>query len=249
MDVNGMIEREEREGIVTLRLAHGKANALDIEFSDGITAALRDAASARAVIITGTKSIFSAGVDLFRLTNEGAPYVDRFFKALDDVLTALLMFPRPLVAAINGHAIAGGCLIAAAADARIMSGGTIGVPELSVGVPFPAIAIEILRLAAPANAQKLATTGQVLAAQDALARGLVDEIVEPDQLLARAHEVASRLASAPAEAFRITKMHLRQPFLDAARARAALDRDALAVWAAPATHDHIRAYLQKTIRK
>src|SRR5205823_1752542 len=99
------IEREERNGIVTLRMAHGKVNALDIELARAITDALREAASARAVILTGTKSIFSAGVDLVRLTSEGAPYVQRFYPALDEVLTALLAFPRPLIAAINGHAI------------------------------------------------------------------------------------------------------------------------------------------------
>ena len=244
-----MIERDEREGILTLRLNHGKANALDLEFCDAITAALRGAESARAVIITGTKSIFSAGVDLFRLTGERAPYVRRFFPALDDALTAILMFPRPLIAAINGHAIAGGCLLAAAADYRVMSGGTIGVPELSVGVPFPAMAIEILRQAAPVHAHRLATSGQVLQAPDALSRGLVDEIVEADQLMQRAHEIALRFAGAPSNAFRITKAHLRQPFFDAARSRAALDREALEVWCDPATHEHIKSYLQKTIRK
>jgi enoyl-CoA hydratase len=244
-----MIEREEKDGIVTLRLAHGKANALDAEFSKAVVTALREAASARAVILTGTKSIFSAGVDLFRLTNEGAPYVERFFPVLRDVLTELLTFPRPLVAAINGHAIAGGCLIAATADYRLMSGGTIGVPELSVGVPFPAIAIEILRYATGTNANRLATSGQVISAQDALSRGLIDVVVEPDQLMPRALEAATRFASIPPDAFRITKSHLRAPFVAAAQARKAADEEALKVWCDPRTHEHIKAYLAKTIRK
>jgi enoyl-CoA hydratase len=244
-----MIEREESDGIVTLRLQHGKANALDVEFSQAIVDALRAASSARAVILTGTKSIFSAGVDLIRLTNEGAPYVEKFFPVLGDVLTEMLMFPRPVVAAINGHAIAGGCLMAATADYRIMAGGTIGVPELSVGVPFPAIAIEILRFAAPTSAYRLATSGQVVSAEEALARGLVDELAPPDQLMARAREAAARLGSIPPDAFRITKGHLRAPFLAAARVREAEDREALKVWSDPRTHQHIKEYLARTIRK
>lgn len=244
-----MIERKEDNGIVTLRLEHGKANAFDVEFCEAITRALRDASGARAVIVTGTRSIFSAGVDLFRLTNEGADYVKRFFPALDELLTALMEFPRPMVAAINGHAIAGGCLLAASADYRVMSGGTIGVPELSVGVPFPAMAIEILRMATPTHAHRLATSGQVVSAQEALSRSLIDEIVEPDQLMPRALQVAERFASAPPDAFRITKSHLRAPFLQSARSRSKEDREALAVWCDPRTHEHIKAYLARTIKK
>src|SRR5205814_1823048 len=70
-----MIERETNDGIVTLRLAHGKASALDVELCGAIIESLNDARDARAVILTGTGSIFSAGVDLFRMTNEGAPYI------------------------------------------------------------------------------------------------------------------------------------------------------------------------------
>jgi enoyl-CoA hydratase len=246
---DSMIDREEREGVVTLRLAHGKANALDIELCDAITAALRDAVAARAVIVTGTRSIFSAGVDLFRLTNEGAPYVERFFPALVEALTALFVFPRPLIAAINGHAIAGGCLIAATADYRVMSGGTIGVPELSVGVPLPSIAIEVLRFATGTHAHRLATSGEVIAAQDAKSRGLLDAVVDADQLMSSANEAAERLATIPAEAFRLTKAHLRGPFLRDAKAREAEDREAINAWADPRTHEHIKAYLQRTIRK
>lgn len=245
-----MIQRQEQNGILTLRLEYGKANLLDVEFCNAITSALREASgTARAVIMTGTGSIFSAGVDLIRLTKEGPAYVARFYPALIDFLTELFAFSKPLVAAINGHAIAGGCLLAAAADYRLISGGTIGVPELAVGVPFPAVAIEILRFAAGTNAQKLATSGEVVPAQEAKARGLVDEFVQPDRLMARATEVAMRLASAPSEAFRITKHHLREPFLREARAHAAADRDGVAVWSDPRTHDHIREYLQRTLKR
>ena len=245
-----MIEREERDGVVTIRLAHGKANALDLEFSQGLSATLSDAAkSARAVIITGNGKIFSAGVDLIRLTNEGAAYVQKYFPALIDVLTDLLRFPRPLVAAINGHAIAGGCLIAATADYRIMSSGTIGVPELSVGVPFPAIAIEILRFATGTNAHRLATLGEVISANDAKARGIVHEVVEPHELMSHAFEVAQRFTQIPPEAFRLTKAHLREPYLREARAHEAIDREALASWASEETLGNIRSYLARTLKK
>jgi enoyl-CoA hydratase len=175
------------------------------------------------------------------LTDGGAPYVERFFPALRDALELLFTFPRPVIAAANGHAVAGGCLIVAACDYRLMSGGKIGVPELQVGVPLPAIAAEILQFAAGRHAQWLAYTGVTIAPEEACGRGLIDEVVAPDFLMARATEIAQKLAAAPADAFRITKLQFRR--------RADLDRQALAVWSRPDVHAHIREYLALTVRK
>src|SRR5712691_11662410 len=127
-----MLERYLANGILTLRLAHGKAGALDLELCEELRNELESVATtgdARAVILTGTGSIFSAGVDLPRLINSGGDYVNRFVEALDAMLRALFLFPKPAVAAVNGHAIAGGAIMAFASDYRLMSGGRIGVPE------------------------------------------------------------------------------------------------------------------------
>src|SRR5262249_50525029 len=132
-----MIERFQHEGILTLRLAHGKASALDVELLDALQHELDGVPEdVRALVLTGTGSIFSAGVDLFRLTQEGADYVRRFLPLLSRLVRALFTFPRPVVAAANGHAIAGGCIIVLASDVRLMAEGTgrIGIPELLVGV-------------------------------------------------------------------------------------------------------------------
>jgi enoyl-CoA hydratase len=130
-------------------MGHGKANALDIEFCDAMAARfieLRNSA-AKAVVLTGQGKIFSAGVDLKRLSEGGADYIRRFLPALHRLYEAVFFHPKPVVAAVNGHAIAGGCVLACCADRRIMAnvGGRIGVTELLVGVPFPALAFEIMR--------------------------------------------------------------------------------------------------------
>jgi enoyl-CoA hydratase len=104
-----MIERTLYDGILTLRLAHGKASALDVELLDALLRELEEApANVRAVILTGTGSIFCAGVDLFRVTRDGADYVRQFLPLLDRFVRRLFTLPRPVVAAVNGHAIAGG---------------------------------------------------------------------------------------------------------------------------------------------
>lgn len=248
-----MIEREERDGIATVRLAHGKASALDVEFIDALVGELDTLArsDARAVIVTGTGSIFSAGVDLFRIVGEGPAYVERFLPALNRVVHTLFTFPKPVVAAANGHAIAGGCVIVEACDYRLMARGKgrMGVPELLVGVPFPALVVEVLRFALPADhLQEIVYTGGTWQADDAHARGLIDEAADPESLLDRAHAVAAQLAALPPEAFHLVKRQMRQPALDLA-ARFAVENDpaAFAIWSAPETHATIRAYLERTV--
>jgi enoyl-CoA hydratase len=249
-----MIERSQHEGICTLRLAHGKAGALDVELLDALLGELDGAAEdVRALILTGTGAIFSAGVDLFRLTEGGADYVRRFLPLLSRFVRTLFAFPRPVVAAANGHAIAGGCVIVLAADVRLMAegAGRIGMPELLVGVPFPAAPLEVVRFAVPqGQVQSLLYTGRTLPPREALAAGLVDEVVAPEDLLARAQEVARQLARIPPPVYRLTKQSLRVPALERIeRAGAALDQAALEVWSAAETHAQVREYLRRTLGK
>ena len=246
-----MIQREQTAGILTLRLAHGKANTLDAELCEEIIQELRDAeaSDARAVILTGTGSIFSAGVDLFRMTDGGEDYVRRFFPALRDAFVTLFRFPKPIVAAVNGHAIAGGCLLAAACDYRLMSSGKIGVPELLVGVPFPAIAIEILRFACGPNAQSLAYSGRTVSPEEARSVGLIDDTVESDDLMIAAQSVAQKFAALGGTNFAITKRQLRSASVEQMEKLGATDDDAIRIWSSPQVHTHIRDYLSRTVGK
>ncbi|HEV2722145.1 MAG TPA: enoyl-CoA hydratase/isomerase family protein [Thermoanaerobaculia bacterium] len=241
-----MIERAEDDGIVTLTLAHGKASAMDIELLEALRRELTASGDARAIILTGRGSIFCAGVDLFRLVDGGADYVRRFFPLLRDTLRQLFAMPMPVVAAANGHAIAGGAILVYACDLRLMSGGRIGTPELLVGVPFPTAALEIVRFAVPRV--QFALTGRTLPPDEALAAGLIDEVVTPDALPARARELAAQLAAIPRQSFRLTKAQLRAPAIEL-MSRDAGDARALAVWSDAATHAHIREYLARTVRK
>jgi len=249
-----MMERDLADGIITLRLAHGKASALDLQLCAALQREFEAAAEAsdiRGIIITGTGSIFSAGVDLPRLVNNGSKYVQDFVEALDAMLRAVFLFPKPAIAAMNGHAIAGGAIIAFACDYRLMSGGRIGVPEALVGVPFPPLALEIVRFAVPRqHLQTMLYFARIVETDEAKTMGIIDEPVSAENLLLRAKEVAHQLAGITPDTFRLTKRQIREPFLrDAAEiARASADEiDAL--WAAPATHEHIKAYLAKTIGK
>jgi enoyl-CoA hydratase len=195
--------------------------------------------------------MFSAGVDLKRLAASGPDYPGALIPALVDCFARLFYHPRPVVAAVNGHAIAGGCVLACAADRRIAArgGARLGVTELRVGVPFPAIALEIMRaVVPPRHLAEMVYGGGTVSVDEALDRGLLDSVVEPASLLDAALAEAEALAAIPAESFALTKAQLRQPARDFLAVHAArIDREALACWSAPAAQDAIRRYVAKTL--
>jgi enoyl-CoA hydratase len=250
-----MIQREDRGPIAVLRLAHGKASALDTELLEALDRCLRELDEARpeAVVLTGTGSIFSAGVDLLRVLDGGTGYLAGFLPLLARAVRRLFAFPRPVVAAVNGHAIAGGCILACACDWKVMAAGEgrIGVPELRVGVPFPVAPLEVLRFAVPPqHLQKLAYAGRTYGAAEALEWGLVDEVVPPDRLLERALEAAGQLAAIPGASFELTKAQLRRPSLERIDAlHDELEPRVAAQWASPGVQEHLRDYVDRTLRK
>ncbi len=248
-----MIARISMSGIETLRIEHGKANALDVELCRGLDAALADAEGREGpLVLTGTGSMFSAGVDLFRVVDGGRDYIAQFLPALSELFLRLFMLPRPVVAAINGHAIAGGCILACACDYRVMGEGKgrIGLPELAVGVPFPASAIELLRsVTDPVRLHEFLFIGKTYDAREAVAAGLVNEAVRLEEVLDRATAMARDLGSRPAASYRITKHFLRGPAAERIRAAERDRGELIDAWAAPETLEAVRGYLARTLRK
>jgi enoyl-CoA hydratase len=249
-----VITRHDSGSIAVVRFAHGKVSALDVDFCQALVRELeRIAASdARAVVVTGTGSAFSAGVDLFRVLDGGVEYLQQFLPAMDAFFRTLLTFPKPAIAAINGHAIAGGCIIAAACDYRVMAEGSarIGVPELAVGVPFPTLPFEIVRArVAPTHFRELVFTGRTVLPPEAVAVGLIDEIAPIDVLMTRAEHAAERLADIPPVTFALTKRAFTEPLLERVRVASSLDADVLEAWESSAVQSRMRAYVERTVGK
>ena len=249
-----MIERDDRNGIRVLRLAHGKVSAMDIELGEALVREMQDAATSpiSAVIVTGSGSSFSAGVDLYRVVKDGPEYGKRFLPVLDEFLRAALTFRKPMIAAINGHAIAGGCILAACCDHRIMvdGNGRIGIPELAVGVPFPALPLQIMAARLGDSALRdLVFSGRTVQVDEAKTLGLIDEKCPSGMLLDRAMEAARRFATIPAAAFALTKEAFYTPILDRTKSLSDLNARVVNEWMQQHTYDTIRAYLDKTIKK
>jgi enoyl-CoA hydratase len=222
--------------VAVLRMAHGPVNAMDLELCQALAGRFRDLAAdpARAVVVTGSDRAFSAGVDLKRCTAGGDAYVEKFLPALADAFRAAFELPKPLVAAVNGHAIAGGCVLAACADVVLMVEGSarIGVPELKVGVPFPRIALEVLAAAVgERGARELVMGAQTHPPERAAQLGLVHEVVPAAELGSRAVAAAAALAGdVPSDTFAAAKRQLRRAALERTDRYADEDEPVAALW-------------------
>jgi len=246
--------RLERDGaLAVVTLDRPPANALNRDFFAELCALLPslDAADVRAVVLTGTGRFFSAGLDLPEIVTYRGADTTEFMARFDDGYTALFALEKPVVAAVNGHAIAGGAVLAATADFRLAADGEgrIGVTEIQVGVPFPASALEPIRFAcAGPDLPELLYRGRVYSPAEARARRLVDAVVPAADLLPNAVALARELAAHPPAAFAASKRALRAESLARiAAARAAGEDPVWAVWRTPETRASIEAFAARTL--
>ena len=250
-----MFETAAHGPITVLTMRHGKANALDIDFCEALAARFTElrASDTRAVVLTGQGRMFSAGVDLKRLSEGGADYIRAFLPALHKLYDAVFFHPKPVIAAINGHAIAGGAILATCADRRIMAerSGRIGVTEMLVGLPFPTLAFEILRFAVPPRyLPEFTLSGASYDTDEATERGWIDETTEPEELMDDAIAVAQEMAELSPSAFAQTKEQLRAAVCERlATSGAATDRTVTDLWCAPEALDGIHAYVARVLEK
>ena len=195
------------------------------------------------VDVTGAGKCFSAGVDLRAIVDGGAEYTDRFITSLSAAFLAVFDHPAPVVAAVNGHAIAGGCVFAIAADVRLMSAGTIGITELAVGVPFPIAAPEMCRygMGRRRGAQRCRPTPST-------ARGWIDEVVAAADLIPRAIAVARELGQHAPTAYAATKEQLHRPARTTIDAGAETDAKVRASWMSDDTRARITAFIDALAR-
>jgi enoyl-CoA hydratase len=241
-----MLNKTHRDDVLLVELDHGKVNALDIELLRAVIDTFTASDGGEPIVLTGAGRAFSAGVDLRRILEGGPDYTTSFLAALSDCFLAIYDYAGPVIAAVNGAAIAGGCVIAAACDRRLISSGPIGLAELAVGVPFPTSALEIMRTVLGPHASRVVLDARLLDAEAALAFGLVDEIAEPDQLISRALEQASTWGALPNGVFAHTKRQLHGPTRERITALSAMGDAAVRdLWVSPSVQEAIRRYMDE----
>jgi enoyl-CoA hydratase len=249
-----VISVETHGPVAVVRMAHGKANALDTAFCRELTAQFGELEHGghRAAVLTGHGPIFSAGVDLLAMRDGGTSYLAEFLPALSEAFLAVFNCSLPVVAAVNGHAVAGGCILVSASDHRVMNSGhgRIGVTELLVGVPFPVTPLEIMRFAVGTpRLKELTYFGRTYPAAEALALGLIDEAVDEASVLQRAVAVAGDFAALPPEPLRHTRRQIRAPALDRIAQDRATDDLVHRMWDSPAARAKVEEYVSRTLRR
>lgn len=219
-------------------------NCLSSKVMDTLLAKLQDAAGAP-VLLTGAGDVFCAGLDLKELGSLDALGIERYLRKLEALVEALYAYPGPLVACVNGHAIAGGCVLAMCCDHQVATTSPkvkIGLNELALGVRFPPVTLAVICERLPKRHLNQVLLGaQLFDPATALRMGLVDELA--DDPMAAARERLSVMASHPSASFSATKAELRRATLDAKDIELRF-HEMLPAWVAPETKRRIGAALK-----
>jgi enoyl-CoA hydratase/carnithine racemase len=214
MSINA-IQIEKNNNIAVLRIDRPPANAIDLtlagEFENALVE-INESSDIGTLIITGEGSCFSAGLDLKALPSYDRAQQQAMVMAVNQMFGRLYGLPVPTIAAVNGHAIAGGVILALACDYRVGAEGDykLGLAEARVGVAFPVAAMAIVKSElAPAVAKTMVLTARNYSPREAVASGVLDELQPADRLLERAIEVAREMAALPRSTYWPIKRSLR----------------------------------------
>jgi enoyl-CoA hydratase/carnithine racemase len=185
-------------------------NALNVQVQEEIRAAATEAAEndeVRAVVVWGGEKVFAAGADIKEMADMSHADMVRRSGPLQSALSAVARIPKPVVAAVNGYALGGGCELALCADYRIAAeDATLGQPEILLGViPGAGGTQRLSRLVGSSKAKDIIFTGRFVPAEEALRIGLVDQVVADDQVYEAARALAARFVGGPSYAIRAAK--------------------------------------------
>ncbi len=217
-----VVTTEQRGDVAVVRVDRPPANALDLELLEAGHRAASElrAADSGAVVIVGRERFFSAGVDLKAVTQLDAAGQRALVEGISRLFLEWYSFPRPVVCAINGHAVAGGMIIALCGDYRVCTRAEakLGLTEVRAGVPYPEVAMAIVRAElSPPAARVVALGAELVGPEAALGLGLVDELCDPEGVLDRAVELATGYAALPPAGYAYAKEQMRGDTIRALR--------------------------------
>ncbi|KDN21467.1 enoyl-CoA hydratase/isomerase family protein [Amycolatopsis rifamycinica] len=201
---------EVKDGVGTIRLDRPPVNALNAQVTAELAELAKEAAErddVRAVILYGGEKTFAGGADIKEMATRTYPEIAKFGATLTGTLAAVANIPKPVVAAITGYALGGGLELALTADWRVAGDNVkVGQPEIQLGViPGAGGTQRLARLIGPSKTKDIVYTGRFVKAEEALALGIVDQVVAPDDVYAAAHKWAAQFANGPAVALRAAK--------------------------------------------
>jgi 3,2-trans-enoyl-CoA isomerase len=212
-----LVSVSQEDGIATVTLNRGKVNALNETLVEQIRSCfvkLENDKNIKAIIFTAQGKFFSFGFDIPEFLSYPKESFIRYLTRFTNLYTSLFLFPKPIVAALNGHAIAGGCMLALACDSRIMVSGKakISLNEISFGSSVFAGSVEMLKFCVgQKNAESVLYSGALYSAEEAIHLGLIDQISSSENLMDDARKAAQDFIAKEISAFRAIKGLLRKP--------------------------------------
>ena len=209
-----LVRLEVSDGVGEIRLERPPVNALNRQLAEELgdcVSSIRDDPSIRAAVVWGGKKVFAAGADVKEMSDLDPAAIQRHIAPFQEGLTALEQLPIVTVAAITGYALGGGCELALACDLRVCAhNARLGQPEILLGIiPGAGGTQRLPRLVGTGRAKEIIYSGRTLDSAEALQIGLVTELVEPAEVHARAHEIATAYASGPTVALAAAKQALQ----------------------------------------
>ena len=212
-----MLTKIKHDHILELRLERPPVNALHHPLVQELKTAVEAAPKegAKAVVISGVPGMFSAGLDVAFLLAQDQAGMQRFWKDFFGMLRTVATSPIPIVAAMTGHSPAGGAVISIFCDYRIAAQGKfkIGLNEVQVGLPVPRVILGgLTRIVGTRQAERLAVRGMLVSPDEALAAGLVDQVVAPEEVIPKAIDWCRETLKLPQTALHTTRNSLRADY-------------------------------------
>lgn len=245
-----------KDRLALITLDRGKSNALNREMITELKDILNSIAADQNIggaIITGKENFFSAGLDLIELYSYTEAEAESFWHLFLDFIAGITAFRKPLVAAINGHSPAGGCVIALACDYRIMAEGKtiIGLNEVPVGIIVPGSIFSLYSFwLGSANASRSLLEGKLFTPEEALQIGLVDELVKQESILTIAERKIRKYMGMERNTWEQSKLNIRKDLIAATSADQQADLDImLKQWWAPSTRSILKTIIDNLQKK
>ncbi len=256
MDSSRNVVVDRVEDLAVLRIRRGKGNALSPSLVEELLDALRSrevAEETQGLVIIGDGRFFSTGLDLIELEKLDRAGMILFLDRLQGLLASLYVWPRPVVAAVNGHAVAGGCLLALCADWRVLARGEarMGLNEITLGLPLPQAGLEIVRAQLrPSAWAQVVYGGSTHMTDDALMLGLADEAVAAEHIEQTALAKARQWSRHVPVAFHHMKAAARDPVLLRIREKHDQHQETwVDLWFSPPVQAQIAAVREKLLAK
>jgi len=245
-----------KDKVAVLALNRGRSNAINAEMVNELHQMIRNIENDDTIaglIITGQDGFFSAGLDLIELFDYDEETIKSFWVDFLDLITSLVSFKKPMVAAISGHSPAGGCVLALCCDYRIMAEGKfkIGLNEVPVGIIVPENIFHLYSFwLGQANAYRFLLEGKLMNPEEALSFGLIDEVVNPESILHAAERKMQTYIQLERNTWQQSKINMRQELLKkVSRDPSEMLDPMLAQWWSPSTRSILKTIIQNLQQK